>query len=301
MKNIKFVLIVSMITIYTVSFAQQDPLYSLYLNNPIAINPAYSGLYHNLEVNVDYRDQWAGFDGHPTTATTNAGMSLRNNTMGAGFVVVQDKIGENTNTSLNATYAYQVKLNAAQIFSFGMQAGFTNFKSDPSQVKVYNADDPAFASYSQMKVNIGAGAILKGDRYLVGFSVPRLLPSTLDAGNEKLQVYQQHYYLQGYYLMHLSDKVVFRPAILFKGLKHAPLSTDFSASVILDRKFTAGIFTRNLQSYGLLAQLNFLERFKFAYAFEIPTNNSVGTRYTTHEITLGIRTAVFRFHDNIAW
>ncbi|HEY9005394.1 PorP/SprF family type IX secretion system membrane protein [Ohtaekwangia sp.] len=301
MKNIKLLFVLMMMLPYTPSFAQQDPLYSLYLSNPIAINPAYSGLYHNLEVNVDYRDQWAGFDGQPKTATANASMSLRNNTMGTGLVVVQDKIGENTNTSINAAYAYQIKLNAGEVFSFGMQAGFTNFKSDPSQVKIYNADDPAFAAYSQMKVNIGAGAILKGDRYLVGLSVPRLLPSTLDAGNEKLQVYQQHYYLQGYYLIHLNDKVVFRPAVLFKDVKHAPLSTDFSASVILDRKFTAGIFTRNLKSYGIVTQLNFLEHFKLAYAFEMPTSSSVGTRYTTHEITLGIRAAVFRFHDNIAW
>jgi type IX secretion system PorP/SprF family membrane protein len=301
MKHIKLLLATLLITPCLFSFAQQDPLYSLYLNNPLSINPAYSGLHHNLEANVSYRNQWAGFDGQPKTINANANMALRDNTMGAGIMVVQDKIGENTNTSVSLMYAYQLKLDGGSIFSFGMQGGFTNFKSDPSQVKVYNTDDPAFMPYGQMKMNIGAGAILKGDRYLIGLSVPRLLPSTLDAGNTQIAIYHQHYYLQGYYLAHLSDKVILRPAVLLKGLQHAPLSTDFSANVIVDRRYSAGVYTRNLKSYGVMAQFNFLERFRLAYAFEIPSNNSVGTRYTTSEITLGIRTSVFASHDNLPW
>jgi hypothetical protein len=36
------------------------------------------------------------------------------------------------------------------------------------------------------------------------------------------------------------------------------------------------------------------------YVFELPVESSVGTQYTTHEITLGLRFGVLSFHDVLA-
>jgi Type IX secretion system membrane protein PorP/SprF len=44
------------------AFAQQDPLYGLYLNNPLVINPAYTGIDNNLAAFTSCRNQWPGFD-----------------------------------------------------------------------------------------------------------------------------------------------------------------------------------------------------------------------------------------------
>jgi type IX secretion system PorP/SprF family membrane protein len=56
--------------------AQQDPLYSQYLNNPFVLNPAYAGLTNNLNLSLNYRTQWAGIEGSPKTANLNGHISL---------------------------------------------------------------------------------------------------------------------------------------------------------------------------------------------------------------------------------
>src|SRR6187549_540778 len=108
------------------SMAQTDPLYAQYLNNTLLINPAYSGLNNNFMGSATFRKQWAGFDGSPTTINFNGNISLFDNKMGAGLIVLKDQVGANTNTEVHATYAYRLDLDR-KYFSFGLQAGMVNF------------------------------------------------------------------------------------------------------------------------------------------------------------------------------
>jgi hypothetical protein len=68
----------------------------------------------------------------------------------------------------------------------------------------------------------------------------------------------------------------------------------------IDDSYTLGLFTRNLNTYGFLMQLNLGDNFRMGYVFELPVEGSVGTQYTTHEITLGLRFGVLSFHDLLA-
>jgi type IX secretion system PorP/SprF family membrane protein len=276
--------------------AQQDPLYGLYNNNPLVINPAFAGMTNNLNVNVGYRYQWAGFDGSPTTLNATGSISLLQNKIGAGLQIVQDNIGENKNTSMNGLFAYKLNFEN-RVISFGMSAGVVNFKVDPSKVNLQNPDDPSFATISEIKPTLGVGVMIKSNKYLIGLSVPRLLSSSFNTGVQNIQVYQPHFYVFGSYLFFVSERIVLKPTLLLKGTQGSPFSTDVNFNVIIDRNYSVGAYTRNLNAIGLLAQINFLEKFRVAYAFEVPTNNSVGTRYTTNEIMIGIRTAVFSSHD----
>lgn len=279
------------------AYSQQDPLYGLYLNNPLLINPAYTGINNNFTGFVGYRNQWAGFDGSPKTLNAGGHMSLWQNKLGAGLVVVSDKIGENTNTQMTGSFAYKLPVGEGKILSFGMQAGFINYKVDPSQLTLQDPTDPAFMPVNQIKPNLGAGVMLKSDKYLLGLSVPRLLNSSFDLGGQKINVYDQNYYLLGSYLFFISERIILKPSVLLKALRGTPLSTDLNFNVTIDRNYTAGIYTRNFNAYGILAQFNFLEKFRIAYALEVPTNHSVGTRFVTNEVMLSIRTAVLGFHE----
>ena len=133
---------------------------------------------------------------------------------------------------------------------------------------------------------------------MIGLSVPRMVNSSFDLGGQKINVYQQHYYLMGSYLFFLSEGVILKPSVLLKAVSGSPLSADVNVNVIFKRNYSIGAYTRNLNSYGLLAQVNFMEKYRIAYAFEVPTNGSVGTRFVTNEIMLSIRTSVLRFHEN---
>lgn len=278
-------------------FAQQDPLYAQYINNPMVINPAYAGLNNNLNASISYRSQWGGFEGNPVTMNVNSHMSLVDNKVGVGFLIVQDKIGNVKNTEFQAAFSYKLKLED-KTFSFGMQAGVINFRNNFNELNLANPGDPAFTLNENLsKPNIGAGAILKSEKYFIGLSVPRLLSTTISNGGQDLKLYNQHFYLFGSYVFYLSERIRLKPSVLFKGVSGSPLSTDLNFNVNIDAKYTAGIFTRNFNAYGVLLQAKLADRFKLGYTFEMPTNNSVGTRFTTNEIFLGIVLPVLPYHD----
>jgi type IX secretion system PorP/SprF family membrane protein len=277
--------------------AQVDPLYAQYLNNPLLINPAYSGLNNNFNASLTYRKQWAGFDGSPTTVNASAHTSLFDNKMGVGLIILQDKAAINKNTDIQATYAYKLELKD-KILSFGLQAGLINYKSNNSALNPRDPGAPEFqGNQSFSKPTFGAGVILKSERYFVGFSVPRMLKATASIGGLQTDLYQQHFYLTGAYVIFLNERIRFKPAALFKGVKGAPVSTDLNFSVNLDEKYTGGVFTRNFNTYGFLAQMKLKDNIRFGYVFEVPTNHSVGARYTSHELMLGINLSLLSSHS----
>ena len=276
---------------------QQDPIYAQYLNNPMIINPAYAGSNNMFNAGIQYRTQWAGLDGNPTTVNFNSHMSVFQNKVGLGVQVIQDKLGDTKNTEFNTLYSYKIKLSDATL-SFGMQAGFIRYTNDPSGLTIRDPGDPAFVALSEMKFNTGAGLLLKNDRYMVGLSVPRLLPTTVSQGGQTIQLYSQNYYLFGSYVFFLSEGLRFKPSVLLRGTQGSPFSADVNASLNFKEFYTAGLFTRNFKTYGLLAQV-MVKSFRFGYVFEMPGSQASSLNFSSHEITLGISMGVLSNHDKI--
>lgn len=280
------------------AMAQQDPIYSQYMLNPQIINPAYSGLPNNLNINASYRMQWMGLEGQPNTFNLNGNTSLLDNKAGAGFMLSHDQIGNTRNTEFNASFAYKLNLEHDRVISFGMQAGLVNYRIDNSDLNVYDEGDEVFMNNENgTALNIGAGVIFKGQDFLIGLSVPRMLPTKFTAGESEFELYNQHYYLFGAYVFYLNSQVKFKPTALVRAVTGSPASMDVGANFVFNSIHTAGAFTRNFKTYGILLQTLYREKFRFGYVFELPTNKSVGTNFTTHEISLGIRLSVFSFHD----
>lgn len=295
--RIVFTLVVFLSLICGTLDAQVDPLYSQYLNNPFLINPAYTGMNNYMNLMVGYRKQWAGFDGSPTTLSATGHTSLFDNRMGVGLIISQDKVGENTNTFIQGTYAYKVRFDEYRYISFGLQAGIMNFRSDNSELNIADPADPLFnANQNVVKPSFGAGVIFRTDNLFLGLSVPRILKASESFEDVTAALYTQHYYGFASYLFLLSDRVKLKPAVLVRAVSGSPLSTDVNFQFNIDERYAIGALTRNFNTYGFLAQIKFNE-FRFGYVFEMPTNKSVGVRFTSHEITLGLNLGVFSFHD----
>ncbi len=275
--------------------AQQDPIYAQYLNNPLIINPAYAGSNNMFNAGIQYRTQWAGLEGNPTTVNFNSHMSVYQNRVGLGLMVIQDKIGDTKNTEFSTAYSYKIPLNDATL-SFGMQAGFIRYTNDAAALTIRDPGDPAFTNLSEMKFNTGAGLLLKNDRYMLGISVPRLLPTTVSQGGQSIQLYSQNYYFFGSYVMFLSEDIRFKPSALVRYTSGTPVSVDLNASVNFKEFYTAGLFTRNFKTYGLLAQV-IVSNFRFGYVFELPGSSTSSLNFVSHEVTLGISMALLSNHD----
>lgn len=297
MKNLYLLIFVTLISVSAV--AQQDPLYSQYMMNPFIINPAYAGYTTDLNASVMYRKQWAGFDGSPITMNANAHISLDKNKMGAGLIVLQDQIGSDKNTEVTFAYSYHLPLTNTMKLSFGLQGGVINYHSDYSDLQV-TAGDAKFSNISEWKPNLGAGLLLHNEKFMVGLSVPKMLKASTTVESLSTSLYNQHLYVYGAYLAQLTYRIKLKPWILMRAVSGAPLAIDYALSMKIDDSYTIGIFSRNLNTYGFLMQLNLGDNFRMGYVFELPTAKSVGTRYSTHEVTLGIRMGVLSFHDLLA-
>lgn len=295
----RFTFTLLLLAFSTITWAQQDPLYAQYLMNPLIINPSYAGINNNLQANVGYRIQWMGLDASPRTLNLNGAVSIVDNKAGIGATLTQDRIGNTSITEFNGAFAYKLKFANNMVFSFGMQGGVLGFRTDNNELKIRDAGDDAFpeGTTRTSTVNVGTGVTLMSDKFIVGLSVPRMLPSKINSGGQQFELYNQHFYLFGSYVYNINERLRFKPSVLLRGVKGAPLSADVALNLNLNMVHTAGIFVRNMNSFGVMLQTMLAEKFRLGYAFEIPTKKSVGPSFPTHEITLGIRMGVFNFHE----
>jgi type IX secretion system PorP/SprF family membrane protein len=277
-------------------YAQQDPLYSQYLNNPILLNPAYAGSNQQWQTTAGYRTQWSGFEGNPTTLNFSSHLSIADNKVGLGLIVIQDKIAEVKNTEFNLNYSYRLEVTENKYLYFGLSTGMMRYNSDPGLLNLQRIDDPSFTYTNKFEFNTGVGVMMKTEQYMIGFSVPKLIPTSITEANSTVQIYNQHYYLFGVFTHNFNERLMLKPALLLKGTSGAPLSVDVNVNVVIDQNYTLGILTRNLNTFGLLAQLK-MKQLKFGYVFEMPTNQSVGQRFLSHEISLTYSLPFLDFHD----
>ena len=91
------------------------------------------------------------------------------------------------------------------------------------------------------------------------------------------------------------DRIRLKPSVLLRATKGA-FSYDLNFNLNLEENYTVGLFTRNINTFGLLVQMN-IKDYRIGYVFEVPTNGSVGPRFTSHEISLGLSLAAFEFHE----
>ena len=82
--------------------AQQDAQFSMYMFNPLSINPAYAGSRDALSATMLGRNQWVNIDGAPTTATLSIHTPLKFEAMSLGLSVIQDEIGPTKTTGIYA-------------------------------------------------------------------------------------------------------------------------------------------------------------------------------------------------------
>jgi type IX secretion system PorP/SprF family membrane protein len=275
--------------------AQQDPLYSQYFNNPMLINPAFAGSNERLYAGAAYRAQWAGMDGGPVTFNFNSHIGLVDNKVGVGVLAVQDQLGDIKNTEFGGVVSYRIKLRI-NTFSFGMQTGFTRYTTDPNAVRVVNNPDPAFNQFTETKFNTGVGVLLQSERYTLGFSVPRMLASSINQGGQNIQIYSQNFYLYGAYSIYVNERIQFKPSTLLRATPGTPISVDLNGNFVINKLYTAGIFTRKFNTYGLLLQM-VMNDYRLGYVFELPGKSSA-LNYTTHEISFALSLDVLSSHNH---
>jgi type IX secretion system PorP/SprF family membrane protein len=241
------------------SHAQQDPMFTKYFFNGLIYNPATAGVNKHLTANLIHRQQWLGLEGAPTTQSLSVHTPLKNERIGLGLSLVNDRIGPGGTFDGSLAYAYHIPMGKKWQLSLGVQAGVTNWRGNWSLLAVEDGSDEVFAdNLSRWLPNFGAGAYMHSDRFYVGLGCPRLIEHNLRKASDETPFYgrsYRHYYATAGAAFPLgSEQLVFRPTLLlkstgaFSALRKnatlqpvgAPTELDIDASFFMFESFWIG-------------------------------------------------------------
>jgi len=245
MRKYTFILIIFLLTALKAS-SQQLPVYSQYMFNKFLINPAAAGSDGYTTLNLVAREQWVGFPGTPKTHSLiidsrilrnsyiekeisvrkKKRLSSRSGRVGWGGHVFNDNMGPLSRTGVEASYAYHLNFNDAQL-SLGLTGVFYQFRLDKKNVTM--SDDLYDPLIDGMKGTIyipdaNIGIYFASTRLHGGVSVMQLLQSAVQFGDNNGSEYKmkRHYNIMAGFLHSFNDNFSVEPSVLVKipaGLK----------------------------------------------------------------------------------
>ena len=268
--------------------AQQDAMYSQYMFNTQAINPAYAGSKDGLSAALISRNQWVGFEGAPNTTSFSVHAPLLGKRVGIGLSYVQDKIGPSKISFMNLDLSARIKVHSKGYLAAGIKAGIDNQEVNLSMLSPSQQEDIYTKDYtSSFKSNFGAGLFYYTDKYYVGLSSPRIIRNAIKSSNDNvnsIKKSERHYFFIGGYVMDLNPDLKFKPSYLLKYVEGAPMSFDLTAAVMIKNKIVAGVAMREGDSFGGVLQLRVADQLWFGYAYDYTTSRLHGYNSGTHEI-----------------
>ncbi|HMC96747.1 MAG TPA: type IX secretion system membrane protein PorP/SprF [Flavobacteriales bacterium] len=269
--------------------AQQDPLFSQYMFNTLAFNPAYAGSADVFTVMALSRHQWVGFEGAPSTQTLLAHSPLPKENMALGFEVLTDKVGPTRQTAAYADYAYRIRTGADTRLAFGLKGGVNLYNADLATLTSVDPDNASVNLKGKLMPNFGFGMFWHSPRYYVGLSVPKLLENEIDVTDGAAIVTAsevRHYFLMGGYVMDMNREWKFKPSMMLRVVEGAPLSLDLNANFLLRDRIWFGAMYRVGNAFGVLGQYQVNDQFRIGYAFDLTTTKMGAYNAGTHEIML---------------
>jgi type IX secretion system PorP/SprF family membrane protein len=290
------------------SYGQQRPIQSLYMFDPLLINPAYAGTHVQLSGTAIYRNQWVNFDGAPKTLTASIHSGFRKARVGVGLLIGSDKIGVHSDNSLYGIYSYKLPLSKRKeggVLSMGLQGGFNVLQSD--YFKTNPRDGAEIGNISKFNWNFGAGVFYRSKNAYAGISAPYLINNKtidiIDAEFDSLlraaSKQQRYYYLMGGISRKLSDHVKWMPSVLIRVQENAPLSFDLNSMfVFYDVVGLGGSYRLNDSVVGLF-ELQINENFHVGYAYDITTSALRLYSNGSHEIMINYRIKIPRLHQGL--
>ena len=283
-----------LISILSATYSQQDAMFTYYMFNHQAVNPAYVGSRQIINATMLNRSQWTGFVGAPWSHTISLNAPLLNESMGFGLSFSNDVIGPAVLNNLTLDLSYHLRFNESDNrLAFGLKAGGNHTRLDLNNLTLDDQNDPAFDpnNVGKFMPNYGFGLYYYTPKWYVGFSSPHMV-------NYDFNATQRHYFLIGGGIFTLNEDIKLRPSTYIKITKNAPITLDLTALFILKERMWAGLAFRAPIGFiiptnskggglGLLAGINLSDQLSAGYSFGYSLGNQT-FRYNggTHEIML---------------
>lgn len=272
--------------------AQQDPMYTQYMHNPLTVNPAYAGSTDMLSAMFLAREQWVGFDGAPKSRTLTMNVPVSRYNIGAGFAFINDELGPVKQNSFFGDIAYHLRFGERATLAMGIKGGFDMIQIDLMNLDLDQGNDDTFAQNfsEELIINFGVGLYYYTDRFYFGASIPRMLRNSYDndgINTTSLGYKERHYFVTTGALFDLNEYVKLKPSVLSKIVWNAPLSVDLSANFIFNDRLWLGAGYRIEDSMNFLVHYQLTDQLRVGYAFDLTESELRRYSNGTHEIMVG--------------
>jgi type IX secretion system PorP/SprF family membrane protein len=267
--------------------AQQDLVYSHYFVNPFLYNPSFVAPNGYTELYLNYRNQWGGIEGAPTTGTVSIHLPL-NYRAGIAFTGYQDKAGVLKNSTGMLTFAYQVylgnKITDDHKIAFGLSAGMTSIAINSDDLY---ANDPVTGTTSSFEGQFGMHYQVKN--FKIAFAIPRLFRTYVASEQDlnKVGIQQIRTTISSAsYKIPFSSRIVFEPMITYRTYENT--SSQAEGLGVLHINTIAWIGGSYRQNYGATGFVGFnvKEKLKLGYAYEFAPKQANALGNGTHELQM---------------
>jgi len=236
----------------------------------------------------------------PKTISASIHSPLNNPHLALGLNVYNDQLGPMSYTGAMATFAYRIIFPHSKL-AFGIQAGVKNNGVTMNLFNVYDPEDPFINSTIEKKVipDANFGVYYYSDKFYVGLSSRQLLQNQSlvikdNAGNQQFTKLLAHFYGMTGVAIPLSKNVVFRPSLLAKYVKNAPLQLDLNASFLFNNTFWLGASYRTEKAISFITEISVAQNLRIGYSYDIWLNELKVYNKGSHEIRLSYDFNVFK-------
>ncbi len=269
-----------------VSQAQQKMQFTQYMFNGVVINPAYAGAEGALSLTAIQRTQWSGVENAPNTQTFSAHSLFKKKQFGLGLTFVNDKIGVHNSKSVMTQYAYHLSVADHSYFSFGLQAGIYNLRSDYASLGS-QAYDPQISDPVMTRTffDLGAGFYFRSPRFHAGLSAPELIPKRFTFSDTlSVHLSKVNFFIFSKYRMTASSTIDIEPSVLVKYLDGVPVSFDINANMIYRKVLVFGLSFRQKESIDFLMRMQITSQLQIGYAYDHPIGVLSRVSNGSHEL-----------------
>lgn len=270
-------------------FAQQDPMFTQYMYNPVTINPAYAGSNGTLNFTALHRQQWVGIDGAPKTLALSLNSPFIKYNVGVGLSLLYDAIGPVKQTGLYADYAYHLKVTNQVKLAFGIKGGVNVFDIDLTNLQGAQGDEyvSLYGARKMYLPNIGVGTYLYSDRFYVGLSIPKMLQNSLTDDPNNLDVLnkeERHYFFTGGFVVDLAENIRLKPTTTVRVVNGSPTSWELSANFLFHDRLWVGGMYRFQDALGAMVKFNVTNQLSLGYSYDVTQSRLRSYNQGTHEV-----------------
>lgn len=267
--------------------AQQFSLYSQYMHNKYALNPAVAGTNDGLLIGASYRQMWTGLKDAPSISTLSGHSSINDN-MGVGAKIYNISTGPQSQTGFEASYAYRFEINDDIKLSLGLSAILAQYSLDRTKLDMKNTDDAVLNNGAENIIvpDANFGAYLYSEDFYFGLVASQLVPLNANFKNDFLEnKRERHYFVHGGYKYDFSDNFGIEPSILVRFIEAGALQVDLNLKFSVMKTFWIGGSYRLNDAAVVMLGVK-ANNIMFGYAYDYTLSEIGNYSNGSHEIIL---------------